>query len=220
MASAILIEKHQLDRRAMSRLMEDDCALHVIAEADNISEALLMSRNYCPEWLFVTADEDPMGTLDILMRIHCNCENTRIVIIATDKFAPFVQRAFKIGVSACVNKGSSAAELQKAVGKVRQGKRFMSNGYARYVIGNDQQQAKSGFLNRLTNRELQIMLLFVENLKVDQIAARLCLSPKTVSTYRYRIFDKLGVRGDVALMHMAHEHGLLNTNTNNLHNAA
>ncbi len=220
MGSAILIEKHQLDRRAMGRLMEDDCDMHVIAEADNVSEALLLSRNYCPEWLFVTADEDPMGTLDVIMRIHCNCENTRIVILATDNFAPFVQRAFKIGVSACVNKASSAAELQMAVNRVQQGKRFMSNEYARYVIGNGQQQGKNGFLNRLTNRELQIMLLFVENQKVDQIAARLCLSPKTVSTYRYRIFDKLGVRGDVALMHMAYEHGLLNTSYNNLYSAA
>jgi DNA-binding NarL/FixJ family response regulator len=220
MGSAILIEKHQLDRRAMSRVMEDDCDLHVIAEADSVSEALLMSRNYCPEWLFVTADDDPMGTLDMLMRIHCNFENTRIVIFATDKFEPYVQRALKIGVSACVNKGSSAAELQRAVNRVQQGKRFMSDEYARYVIGNDEQQAKRGFLNRLTNRELQIMLLFVENLKVDQIAARLCLSPKTVSTYRYRIFDKLGVRGDVALMHMAYDHGLLNTNNKYLHNAA
>ena len=73
-----------------------------------------------------------------------------------------------------------------------------------------EQRGNKNYIHKLTNRELQIMLMFIENLNVEQIAERLCLSPKTVSTYRYRIFDKLGVRGDVALMHMANKHGLLN----------
>ena len=173
MGSAIFIEKQQLDRRAVSRILEDDCDMHVIAEAGDISEAVLMSRNYCPEWLFVTADEDPMGTLDTLMRIHCNCENTRIVILATEKFAPFVQRAFKVGVSACVNKSGSAAEFARAVQQVQQGKRFMSQQYAQYLINGNEQNSQASFLHRLTNRELQIMLLFVENLKVDPRFSRI-----------------------------------------------
>jgi two-component system invasion response regulator UvrY len=210
MASAIIIDRHALDRRAITRVIEDECQLKVVAEADDVSEALLMSRNYCPEWLWVTPADDPMGTLDTLMRVRCNCPKTRIVILAAEKFTAFVDRAFNIGVTACISKDCGVAELKEAVAAIMHGKRYLGKTFARLMINAAEQQEKQNNIHKLTNRELQIMLMFVENMNVEQIASRLCLSPKTVSTYRYRIFDKMDVRGDVALMHRANECGMLN----------
>lgn len=219
MASAIIIDRHTLDRRAVIRVIEDECQLKVVAEAGDISEALLMSRNYCPGWLWITPAEDPMGTLDTLMRVRCNCPKTRIVILAAEKFTAFVDRAFKIGINACIGKDCSVSELKEAVSAIRQGKRYLGKSFARFMLNAAEQRDEENYLHKLTNRELQIMLMFVENMNVEQIASRLCLSPKTVSTYRYRIFDKMGVRGDVALMHRANAYGLLNNGVP-MHHAA
>jgi two-component system invasion response regulator UvrY len=65
----------------------------------------------------------------------------------------------------------------------------------------------------LSERELQVMLMITSGQKVQEISDKLCLSPKTVNSYRYRLFDKLNVHSDVELTHLAIRHGILDTET-------
>lgn len=65
----------------------------------------------------------------------------------------------------------------------------------------------------LSDRELQIMLMITKGQKVNEISQQLHLSPKTINSYRYRLFNKLNISGDVALTHLAIKHGLFNTST-------
>ena len=71
-------------------------------------------------------------------------------------------------------------------------------------------------LDILSERELQIMMMITAGQKVQEISDKLCLSPKTVNSYRYRIFDKLGVNSDVELTHLAIRHKILDTFTSEI----
>jgi two-component system invasion response regulator UvrY len=209
MSSVLLVDPLTLVRQALRRVIEDELGASVIAEADNCDAVLRMGKNFCPDWLVMEPGRHPVAILDTLNRLRCSCEHTRIVLMTSERFLPFMDRVFQAGINACVSKSNGVNELREAFETVRCGRKFVSRCLAQSMLHESNPGREQVALQKLSNRELQIMHLFVLGNKVEQIAQLLCLSPKTVSTYRYRIFDKLEVRNDVALTHIARKHGFL-----------
>jgi len=120
--------------------------------------------------------------------------------------SPSAQRVLDSGASAYVSKNSHISEMIKAVKKVHAGERYISPDIAQNMALNE---SSNDPFSELSSREKQIAEMIMECRKVQEISDVLCLSPKTVNSYRYRVFEKLGVTSDVGLTLMAVKHGLL-----------
>ena len=115
----------------------------------------------------------------------------------------------QLGAAGFISKNSAPKEMVSAIRKVYSGVRHISDEVAQKMalakVNNHSENPFEG----LSDRELQIMLMITRGQKVNDIAEQLNVSAKTVNSYRYRMFEKLSISGDVELTHLALRHGMI-----------
>ena len=121
---------------------------------------------------------------------------------------PFPARLLQAGASGYLTKGASTDEMIQAIKTVMAGKKYLTPTIAQKLALQSLGVSDNPF-NDLSDREMQIATMICSCKKVQAISDTLCLSPKTVNTYRYRVFEKLSVTSDVELTHLAIRYGLL-----------
>jgi len=112
------------------------------------------------------------------------------------------------GAVGYLNKGCSLQEMLQAVRCARAGQRYVGADVAQHMVL-DQLDGNRTPIHSLSARELEVMVMVSQGNSLRDIASKLCLSPKTVSTYRARVMEKLGVASDVELTHIALRYGLV-----------
>ncbi|MDT8404019.1 UvrY/SirA/GacA family response regulator transcription factor [Sulfuriflexus sp.] len=205
----LLVDDHELVRTGIRRLLEDFDGIEIMAEAENGEEAVSLVRKDKPDVILMDVNMPGIGGLEAtrkLLQIH---DDMKIIVVTIHVEEPFPSRLLKAGASGYLTKGCAINEIVEAIRTVHKGKRFIGSDVAQQLAmsilpGND----KSPF-ETLSQRELQVMLMVTQGQRIQEIAEKLCLSPKTVSTYRYRLFDKLDVKSDVELTHLAMRHGMI-----------
>lgn len=205
----LLVDDHELVRTGIRRLLEDFDDIEIMAEAENGEEAISLVRQNKPDVILMDVNMPGIGGLEAtrkLLQIH---QDMKVIIVTIHVEEPFPSRLLKAGATGYLTKGCAITEIVDAIRAVHKGKRFIGGDVAQQLAmtmlpGND----KSPF-DALSQRELQVMLMVTQGQKIQEIAEMLCLSPKTVSTYRYRLFEKLDVKSDVELTHLAMRHGMI-----------
>jgi len=205
----LLVDDHELVRTGIRRLLEDFDDIEVIDEADCGEDAIRLVRQNKPDVVLMDVNMPGIGGLEAtrkLLQVH---DDIRVIVVTIHVDEPFPTRLLKAGAAGYLTKGCAVDEIVNAIRAVFLGKRFISSDVAQQLAltmlpGSD----KSPF-DSLSQRELQVMLMVTQGQKIQEIADKLCLSPKTVSTYRYRLFDKLAVKSDVELTHLAMRHGMI-----------
>lgn len=208
MAATVLIaDDHELVRTGLRRLLEElDCK--IVAEAASGEEAVAAARAHRPDIALIDIHMPGIGGLEAtqkLQRIHPGC---RVVILTAHPEGPLPRALLEIGVAGFLTKGCSVDEMHEALRKVRNGERYVSREVAQSIALNAVQGARSSPFERLTARELQVALMLLAGEANRDIAATLRVSPKTVTTYRQRIFRKVGVRTIQDLLRQAIRFGL------------
>jgi len=205
----LLVSEHSLVRAGMNRLIMDSGLVDSVKEAGNGTEALSLLRQHRYDVVVLDLGSEHLSVFDMTKRILASDSEARILVLTNQFNEPFPSRILQAGATACLSKRSSSNDLFSAIKAAKLGKRYISTDLAQKMVEKVTPYKGASPFMSLSNRELQIMFMFVSGMKVNGISERLCLSPKTVSTYRYRIFDKLGVRGDVEMTHMAMRYGML-----------
>lgn len=208
MAATVLIaDDHELVRTGLRRLLEElDC--EIVAEAASGEEAVAAARVHQPDIALIDIHMPGIGGLEAtqkLQRIHPGC---RVVILTAHPEGPLPRALLEIGVAGFLTKGCSVDEMHDALRKVRNGERYVSREVAQSIALNAVQGAQCSPFERLTARELQVALMLLAGEANRDIAATLRVSPKTVTTYRQRIFRKVGVRTIQDLLRQAIRFGL------------
>jgi two-component system invasion response regulator UvrY len=108
-----------------------------------------------------------------------------------------------------LTKESSVEEMAAAIRKVVRGEKYLSAEIAQKMAISSLQASKGSPFDLLSEREMQVMLMITSGMEVQDISDRLFLSSKTVNGYRYRMFEKLGIKNDVELTFLAMKHGLI-----------
>ncbi|HYQ73262.1 MAG TPA: UvrY/SirA/GacA family response regulator transcription factor [Gammaproteobacteria bacterium] len=212
MINTMLVDDHDLVRSGIRRLLEDVRDIKVMAEAENGEEAIRMVRRHAPDVILMDVSMPGIGGLEATRKIIRSLPDMKIIVVSIHDDDPFPARLLEAGASGYIPKGCSVDEIVAAIRAVHQGQQYLSPGIARQLALSYVQNRDRSPFDELTQRETQVMLMVVSGETNKRISERLCLSPKTTSTYRYRLFEKLGVDNDVELTRFAIRHGLIKEN--------
>jgi len=209
MINVLLVDDHDLVRTGIRRLLDDVSGIQVYAEAKDGETAIKEVRRKRPDVILMDVSMPGIGGLEATRKIKQLDDSLPIIILTVHTDDPFPTSLLKAGASGYMHKSCSIDEIVTAIKEVYAGRRYISSEIAQTLAlsllpGND----GSPFDN-LSQREMQVMLMLVQGNKVQDISEKLCLSPKTISTYRYRLFDKLSVRNDAELARLAMRYGML-----------
>jgi len=207
----LVVDDHELVRTGLTRMLSDDREIEIAGEAESGEAAVEQVRRDPPDLVLMDLRMPGIGGLEAIRRILRINDDVRIIAVTACEDDPYPTRVMQAGAHAYITKGADLEEMLQAVRRASLGQRYISPEIAQKmalgrVTGADEEQ---GAFDELSERELQIATMIVRCQKVQQISDRLCLSPKTVNTYRYRIFDKLGIESDVELTLKAVKHGIL-----------
>tara|TARA_B100001250_G_scaffold385764_1_gene381759 strand:+ start:565 stop:1212 length:648 start_codon:yes stop_codon:yes gene_type:complete len=208
----LVVDDHELVRSGISRLLDDTGMIDVVGQAGSGEDAVRMAKEIEPDIILMDIHMPGIGGMAATRKILHNQPDAQVIAVTVSDDNPYASRLLKMGASGYITKGADADEMLRAIIKVKSGQKYISPEIAqRMALRPFESEAESPF-EVLSERELQIALMIVNCQKVQQIGEALFLSPKTVNSYRYRIFEKLNISSDVELTHMALRYGLVNPN--------
>jgi DNA-binding NarL/FixJ family response regulator len=206
----LLVDDHAMVRAGLRRILRDDIERAAIAEAESSSEALDRVRS--EPWDIVVLDVSLPGRsgLETVKDIHTLTPGLPILVMSMHGEDQYAVRAFRAGAAGYITKGSSPADLVAAVRKVADGGKYVSPSAGEALaLSLHSPSGASGHAD-LSDRELQVLRMLGGGKTVTEIATELSLSVKTISTYRARILEKLGMRTTAQLVHYCVAANLLN----------
>ncbi|MBU2705167.1 UvrY/SirA/GacA family response regulator transcription factor [Zooshikella marina] len=214
MIKILVADDHDLVRTGITRMLQDVNELEVVGEARSGEEAVDMARRLAPDVVLMDVKMPGIGGLEATRKITRSNPNVKIIAVTVCDDEPFPSRLLQAGASGYVTKGAILDEMVTAIRMAHQGKRYISPDIAQQLaLKQFDQEGKQSPFDSLSEREIQIAMMIVNCHKVQAISDKLCLSPKTVNSYRYRIFDKLNISSDVELTLLAVKHGMLDAET-------
>ena len=204
MIRIIVCDDHAIVRRGLKELFEAEPDLQVVAEAADTRELIdQLARHEC-EVLVLDITMPGRGGLDVLPQIRAREHPPAILMLTMHPEDQFALRALRSGAAGYLTKDCAPPELLKAVRRVAQGGRYVTETLAERLAADVQAGgAVQAPHERLSEREFEVLRGIAAGRTVGEIAAALFLSSNTVSSYRARLLQKLGLNNNAELMHYA-----------------
>lgn len=212
MIKILVVDDHELVRTGITRMLADVAGLDVIGEAASGEDAVRLARELEPDVVLMDVKMPGIGGLEATRKMLRHDDGLRVIAVTVCEEEPFPSRLLKAGAAGYLSKGADIDEMVRAVKVVHAGQRYISPQIAQAMALRPFNGSDASPMDLLSERELQIMMMIVNCHKVQVISDKLCLSPKTVNTYRYRIFDKLGISSDVEMTLLAMRWGMVDDN--------
>ena len=213
MIRVVLVDDHELVRTGFRMILAQQPGIEVVGEAADGEQGLALIRSVKPDVALVDVHMPRISGIELTDRVRKHKLATRVVILTVLNEAPFPKRLIEAGASGYLTKGCTADELVRAVRQVADGRRYLSPNVAEVLALAALDGNAATPFEVLSARELDVALMLAQGRDMQHIAKLLKLSAKTVATYKYRLFEKLGVDNPVALAHLAQLHGLLDEST-------
>jgi len=204
----LLVDDHELVRTGIRRLIDDINGLEVVGEVETGEAAIDFAHNEHVDVVLMDLNMPGIGGMEATRRLIAKDKHLKIIVVTVHDSEPFPQQLFKAGAMGYLTKGCNIEEIVHAVKEVFYGRRYVSVDIAQKMAMNIQPEDENPF-DKLSQREMQVMMMSMQGMKGQKISEQLNLSPKTISTYRYRLFDKLRVSNDVELTRLAMQYGLI-----------
>lgn len=203
----LVADDHPLVVSALSSLISNEEELEVVGQVGSFSELWDALQKASPDVLVLDIGMPGGNAVDALRRIAKRHSGVRVLVLSGFPEEEFVVRMIDAGADGYVRKESDPATLIDAVRRVARGGMFVSEAgalaLARAAAGRGPDHES------LSDRELQVLRLLGEGLSVTEIAAELFLSPKTISTYRARLMEKMGFSSTAEIIRYAVRRGLV-----------
>ena len=215
MIRVLVVDDHELVRSGITRMLADNPDIEVIGQASSGEDAIDFVRQQRPDIVLMDIRMPGIGGLEATRRILRIDDSIRVIVVTACADDPYPTRVMQGGATAYITKGADIKEMVRAIRMAHTGQRYISPEIAQKMAlkqlggGDRDEDGELSLFDRLSEREMQIAMMVVDCQKVQDISDKLCLSPKTVNSYRYRIFEKLEISSDVELALMAVRLGLL-----------
>lgn len=210
MASArigvMLVDDHAVVRMGFRLLIDGATDMRVVAEAENGEEAIRRIDEARPDVVVMDISMPGIGGLEAVHRIVAREPGARILVLSAHEDAMHARRVLKAGAQGYLTKRAAAAALIQAIRKLWQGRTFLEPQIAQELA---LRQVAGDPLDTLSEKEFKVFLALAKGQSVQDIAAVLSLSPRTVGTHLYNIKQKLGAANSAELALIAMRAGLL-----------
>lgn len=205
--SILLVDDHPVVRQGYRRMLESQDGFRVIAEADSAAAAYAAFKAHAPDVVVLDISMKGASGLEAIRNIRARDNRACILVFSMHGEAPLVKAAFAAGASGFVTKSSEPSALVRAIRMVISGERALSDDVA-HVLAADSLDPMQTVLDRLGEREIEILRQLASGLTTEQIATNLHLSVKTVQNYHYLVKAKTGLQTDAQLVRLAVTSGL------------
>ena len=212
MIKVLIVDDHELIRTGISRMLADFDKIQVVGEAESGEEAVSKARELRPDVVLMDANMPGIGGLEATRRLIRFDPDVKVIAVTIHNEEPFPTKFLQAGAAGYMTKGADIKEIVKAIIQVKTGKRYITPEIAQEMALKALNPDENSPFDILSEREMQVMLMITQGQKVQDISDQLFLSPKTVNSYRYRLFEKLNIENDVELTHMAIRFGVIETN--------
>jgi len=209
MIKVLLIDDHELVRTGIRRLLEDSKQVQIVGEAECGEDSLPLVQSLNPDVILMDVNMPGIGGVETCRRILQRNPKQKIIILTVHNEQTFPKRLLEIGAKGYLTKECGVDEMIKAIKQVNSGLSYIATSIAQQLAlsllpGNDVNP-----IDKLSRREFQVMLMISHGLSNVEISDQLCLSPKTISTYRLRLLEKLDAHNEVDLIKIAVEEGMV-----------
>jgi two-component system invasion response regulator UvrY len=209
MIKVMLVDDHELVRTGFRRLLEGVPDIDVVGEAQTGEEALELIPSLEPNLVLMDINMPGIGGIEATRKIRRHFPDVQVITVTVHVEDPFPTQLHEAGAMGYLTKGCAADELFEAVRTVAAGNPFISKEVSQKLTIARLGGSETGTpFASLSKREMQVLMMIIQGQKNRDIADSLCLSPKTISTYRHRLYDKLDVENDAELTLLAVRHGL------------
>jgi len=210
MIRILVVDDHAIVREGLKQILSDVKDMAVLAEAANGREALESIRRQDFDVILMDISMPGRSGLEILKDIRNEQPKLPVLILSMHPEEQYAVRSLRAGAAGYLNKSSAPDELIGAIRKVSAGRKYVSPSVAEKLaleLGTDTSKLPHEFLS---DREYQVMMMLASGKSVSEIAQELCLSVKTISTYRSRVMAKMNMKKNAELTLYAVQNHLLN----------
>ena len=209
MTRVILCDDHALIRRGIRDTLSDAADIQVVGEAADYGELRTLMRGTECDVLVLDINLPGRSGLDVLHVLKDEGTTVKVLIVSMYPEDQYAIRALRAGAHGYVNKGGDPQLLVQAVRTVAQGRKYVTPEIAQMLVENLSTPTTSLPHEKLSDRELQTLVMIASGKRLSDIAEELMLSPKTVSVYRARVLEKLQLANNAELMKYAMSNGLV-----------
>jgi two-component system invasion response regulator UvrY len=198
----VIADDHELIREGIKKIVRPCTDMKIVGEAADLEQALALIAQVRPEVVVLDITLPDCDGLDGLLALRRHFPDVRVVMLSMHPEERYAQAAIRAGAYGYVSKAEAASELVHAIRKAAEGTAYLApRAIALHGTGRQSHHI-------LTPREAEIVSLIGAGLQVKQVAAELGISVSSVNTYRSRIFRKMGMSSNAALIRYALQHGL------------
>lgn len=209
MIRILVADDHTLIREGFKKILKEESDLSVVREARNAREVLETARHEKLDIILLDLAFPDRSGLDVLKDLKQLHPKLPVLILSMHPEERFAIRAIKAGAAGYITKESAADELVKAIRKILGGGTYISATLAEQLAEQLRDPGDSLPHTTLSDREFEVLCLLASGKTVGEIAEKLSLSVKTISTYRARILDKMNMRTNAEMIHYALQHRLV-----------
>jgi two-component system, NarL family, invasion response regulator UvrY len=207
----IVVDDHAIVRRGIVQVLSEHPDVQIVAEAhDYASLRAELKKHGEPDVLVMDVGLPGKNGIDILKALREDHPRLKVLMVSMYPEDQYAVRAFRAGAFGYLNKASAPEKLLEALSQVIAGRKYVTPEIAQALIENLSAPEDTGPPHeKLSDREFQTLKMIASGQRLADIANALALSPKTVSVYRARILEKMGMSNNAELTHYAIRHGLV-----------
>jgi two-component system invasion response regulator UvrY len=205
----LVADDHAVVRQGIRQILSDASEMEIVAEASTGIEALELVRSEGIDVVILDLSMPGLSGLETVKRMRQDCPNVAILVLSVHPEEQYAVRVMRSGAAGYLTKDSAPEELVAAVRSVAGRHKYVTGTLAERLAFEIERGAEKLAHETLSDREYQVMLLVAEGLRGQEIAERLALSSKTVSTYRARLLRKMNVGSNAELTRYALRHRLI-----------
>lgn len=209
MIRIVLVDDHALIRRGVREVLTEAGGMAVVGEAGSYGELRALLREVACDVLLLDINLPGRDGIEVLGSLADEQANIRVVILSQYPEDQYAIRALRAGAMGYLNKSSEPSQIVEAVRTVAAGRKFLTPDVAQLLLDTVTGRSGGAPHERLSDREMQTLLMIASGRRLSEIAQAMSLSPKTVSVYRARVLEKLGVASNAELASYALRHRLI-----------
>jgi DNA-binding NarL/FixJ family response regulator len=209
MTRVLIVDDHEVVRDGLKRMLDERAGAVAFGDASTAMEALRLAREQDWDVAVLDLSLGNRSGLEVLKDLKQVRPSLPVLVLTMHTEEQYARRAFKAGAAGYISKDSPRAELVGAIDKVIKGGRYVSPGLAERLILDLERGSDRPPQEILSDREFQVMCLIASGKTVGEIAEVLALSDKTISTYRARILEKMGMKTNAELTYYAIQNKLV-----------